>query len=215
MAKTIFYYFANLIENCFVICSGCKLFCCFLTATKVPRDATWRKTTDSKVQKKFIGGDKDYKGSDCQIYCYKDKTTGDLRNWDDSAQCKGVEVSIDRGHMIAAAYGLGHSLKHGVTETFTYTNVVPQISSFNRGAWSKGEEGMIEFAQKCEDEAHKNSLHANIFVVVGMIPASFLGKPRYILYLISSFNRETKSRYANISVFITMKTINFYFLLPW
>ena len=150
---------------------------------KLKRDITWRKTTDPKLKKKFIGGTNDYKGSDCQIYCYKDKTTGNLLNWDDSAQCKGVRVSIDRGHMIAARYGQGHSRGNGVKGTFTYTNVVPQISTFNRGAWSEGEKGMIKFAQNCERRAtvkSKNKLHANIFVVVGMIPASFLDKPRYI-----------------------------------
>lgn len=93
---------------------------------KVQRDVSWRKTTDWRLNKKFIGGTKDYKGSDCQIYCYKDKTTGDLLNWDDSAQCKGVRVSIDKGHMIAARYGLGHSRLYGVKGTFTYTNVVPE-----------------------------------------------------------------------------------------
>ena len=201
MAKTIFYYFAKLIEICFVICSGCKLFCCFLTDTKVERQGiSWRKTTDLKVKnKEFIGGDKDYKGSECLIYCYKDKTTGDLRNWDDSAQCKGVEVAIDKGHMIAATYGLGHSLQAGVENTFTYTNAVPQIGTFNRGAWSKGEEGMIEFAKKCEENAGNNKLRANIFVVVGMIPARFLRKPRYIFNkLFQKRNQVTLCKYFRL-----------------
>ena len=81
--------------------------------------------------------------------------------------------------MIAATYGYGHGHMPGVDGTFTYTNVVPQIGTFNRGAWAWGEKEVMKFAGKCEYNATLRKTGGKVYVVVGAIPTSFLGEPRF------------------------------------
>ena len=141
----------------------------------------WKKTTDPLLKKHpdLLASDKDYEGSNCNIYCYKNETTGNLMNWDGTTPCNDVKVAIHRGHLIAASYGKGNSQPDGVKSTFTLTNAVPQIGAFNSGQWMQAEKGMMTFAQNCEKDAVKKNLNAKIYVVVGIVPSSFLGKPRY------------------------------------
>ena len=81
--------------------------------------------------------------------------------------------------MIAARYGFGHGQTLGVDGTFTYTNAVPQIGSFNRGSWCQAEKRVIDLAQKCHKKAIPNKQNARVYVVVGVIPTSFFGQPRF------------------------------------
>jgi DNA/RNA endonuclease G (NUC1) len=81
--------------------------------------------------------------------------------------------------MIAARYGFGHGQTLGVDGTFTYTNAVPQIGSFNRGSWCQAEKRVIDLAKKCHQKAITNKQNARVYVVVGVIPTSFFGQPRF------------------------------------
>ena len=100
--------------------------------------------------------------------------------WDGTKSCTGATViEMHKGHMIAAAYGQGHGGAPGVRATFTYTNAVPQMGSFNSGAWKEGEKKVIEFAKLCDKNAIANKKTGLTYVVVGVVPSHYLGKPKY------------------------------------
>ena len=80
--------------------------------------------------------------------------------------------------MIAAAYGRGNS--SSVQSTFTYTNAVPQAAAFNSGPWRVAEDNLVKtWASGCQDNAEQNGVEAKIFIVVGSIPSTFFGAPRF------------------------------------
>ncbi len=83
--------------------------------------------------------------------------------------------------MISATYGFGHGEKAGSDATFTYTNAVPQVGSFNSGRWRAAEEYVIDLTKTCHKGAVKKNqgVNARVYVVVGVIPTSFFGEPRF------------------------------------
>ena len=78
--------------------------------------------------------------------------------------------------MIAARYG--HT-RGNPDATFTYTNAVPQEGGFNSGKWRSHEASVTAMAAKCQVGAVAKSQNAYVYVVVGVIPSTFLGKPRF------------------------------------
>ncbi|CAB4042958.1 uncharacterized protein LOC111322777 [Paramuricea clavata] len=94
---------------------------------------------------------------------------------------KSVKSPIDRGHLIAAHYGLGPD-KNRVEETFVYTNAVPQFAKLNRGQWQRFEGKVILWA-------NENCRRAPIHIIVGSVPSTFannvkrfFGKPGFSDY---------------------------------
>ena len=149
----------------------------------------WVYSKDIKLRWSFQAKKNDYDKSGCIVNCYEDTPGGTFKDWNGSP-CTNLNkipstTSIDKGHMIAARYGFGHGQTLGVDGTFTYTNAVPQIGSFNRGSWKEAEESVIELAERCHHEAEtinrilRRKTQARVYVVVGVIPTSFFGKPRF------------------------------------
>ena len=125
-----------------------------------------------------MGNNDDYAGSSTHKYCYGDNV-GNEYEWDGSpCAANKPRYRIHKGHMIAARYGDFHGNK---AVTFTYTNAVPQEGSFNSGKWKMGEGEMYTMARTCETAAQAKSktTHAITYVVVGVVPSTYLGKPRF------------------------------------
>ncbi len=146
----------------------------------VIRSDQWEGTFDAKLSQQgdLLGNNGDYAGSTSHKYCYEDNA-GKEFEWDGSTCAKNKpKYKIHRGHMIAARYGEFHGNKDA---TFTYTNVVPQEGSFNSGKWKSGEGKMATMATACEATAQKKSktTHARTYIVVGVVPSTYLGKPRF------------------------------------
>ena len=124
-----------------------------------------------------MADDEDYRDSRKRKYCYED-TTGNELKWDGTpCTATKLDFKIHRGHMIAARYGEVHGNKEA---TFTYTNAVPQEGSFNSGKWRVAEEAcMITMAEKCQDDAEAKGEDSKTYIVVGVVPSTFVGKPRF------------------------------------
>ena len=69
----------------------------------------------------------------------------------------------DKGHLAPAA-DMGWSI-NSMKESFFFTNMSPQVPSFNRGIWKKLEELVRSWAQK----------YGNIYITTGPILNSFMG----------------------------------------
>ena len=124
--------------------------------------------------------DEDYSNSNTRVYCYEDSANSNLLQWDGQpCPIPHPKLSIHRGHMIAAQYGQGHGQQAGVDATFTYTNAVPQIGPFNSVKWRVAESDVIKRAKTCQQNATKNGHDAKVYVVVGVVPSSFVGEPRF------------------------------------
>ena len=108
---------------------------------------------------------KDYLDSNSRIYCYED-SAGNKYNWDGTA-CTSTKTTIHKGHMIAASYGFSHGGQPSVDNTFTYTNAVPQIGSFNSGKWMGAEKTVVAAAKDCECKASAKGEIGRVYVVVG------------------------------------------------
>ncbi|XP_028260888.1 endonuclease domain-containing 1 protein-like, partial [Parambassis ranga] len=74
--------------------------------------------------------------------------------------------NYDRGHLLPSSYGLTETNKQS---TFTLTNVVPQIGSFNKGSWNK-----VETCIRCvmDKFCYNNNNKREAFVVVGAEPGN-------------------------------------------
>ncbi|XP_028261501.1 uncharacterized protein LOC114435756 [Parambassis ranga] len=72
---------------------------------------------------------------------------------------------FDRGHLLPSSYGLDQKA------TFTLTNVVPQIKSFNQGSWNN-----MEQCVKCvmDKFCYNNNNNTEAFVVIGAEPGNTL-----------------------------------------
>ena len=119
------------------------------------------------------------------VHCYKDRKSKIFKDWNDDL-CTTDHTTIpdvtyiDRGHMISARYGYGNGHEAGVKATFTYTNAVPQMGSFNRGAWNQGEKEVMEFAKDCQERALlEQTTGGKVYVVVGAIPTGFFDEIKF------------------------------------
>lgn len=98
-------------------------------------------------------------------------------SWDGSLCSNSTNLpnttSIHKGHMISARYGYGNNPKNGVKITTTFTNAVPQVGSFNSGAWNAAEKNVMKRADDCQiaAKARNAMFEANMYVVVGVIPS--------------------------------------------
>jgi hypothetical protein len=117
----------------------------------------------------------DYKDSSQHIYCYEDSNKQEFE-WDGVATCSASSqrMKIHKGHLIAARYGHTHG---NPDATFTYTNAVPQEGPFNSGKWRSSEATVTNMAVSCQTNAAARPV--KVYVVVGVIPSTFLGKPRF------------------------------------
>ena len=141
------------------------------------RKGTFR--LSSKISQALQQKNKDYEKATERIPCYKglgSKTLFIETKWYEyltgghvtqpRKPCVGVPKSpIDKGHLIAAHYGLGE-VNNRVRETFVYTNCVPQFGKLNRGAWQKFEGKVIQWARE-------NCNRAPIHIIVGSVPSTF------------------------------------------
>ncbi|XP_026224905.1 endonuclease domain-containing 1 protein-like [Anabas testudineus] len=71
----------------------------------------------------------------------------------------------DRGHLFPSSYGFDKSDK---VSTFTLTNVVPQVKSFNQGSWSRMEQ---ELKKTMDDLCYNNNDKVEAYVVTGAQPS--------------------------------------------
>ena len=103
------------------------------------------------------------------------------KEWDGTTPCRSTSTTIHKGHLIAARYGQGAGGQPGVDATFTYTNAVPQIGlTFNSGPWMHAEGRLVALAQKHQCAARTGfGKDVNVHVVVGVVPSTFLDKPRF------------------------------------
>ncbi|XP_035005164.2 uncharacterized protein LOC118102782 [Hippoglossus stenolepis] len=71
---------------------------------------------------------------------------------------------FDKGHLLPSSYGLNENNKRS---TFTLTNIVPQVDSFNQGSWSK-----METCVQCVLDKYciNNNDQTEGFVVIGARP---------------------------------------------
>ena len=128
----------------------------------------------------FQAKNRDYTGSSKDVLCYEDEETGCFRNWDGLKECSDTAPfsPIERGHMIAARYATADEDR--MDATFSYINVVPQFKSLNNGQWKTAERYIVEdWGKNCQKKAKDKNLEARIFVVVGVIPSTYIGKPRF------------------------------------
>ncbi|XP_028414851.1 uncharacterized protein LOC114537934 [Dendronephthya gigantea] len=152
-------------------------------ALDIERKDSWKKTKDMTLSEnpENLATNRDYIGSSKHIYCYEDER-GTLWNWDGTGPCnKGSAptMAIHKGHLIAARYGKTHGTQDAIDATFSFTNAVPQEGSFNSNQWRIAEGKLIEQAKKCQENAQLRKVDAKMYVVVGVIPSSFLGKPKF------------------------------------
>ncbi|CAB3979358.1 endonuclease domain-containing 1 -like [Paramuricea clavata] len=128
----------------------------------------------------FQQNDDDYAEASKRIPCYntqgstamfveKDwflKLTG--QNCLPGTACKaGIAKSpVDRGHLVAAHYGLGPPGNDRIEETSVFTNAVPQFAKPNRGRWNKFEGKVILWARE-------NCRGRPVHIIVGSIPSTF------------------------------------------
>ena len=120
--------------------------------------------------------DDDYKGSSKHLYCFED--TGKEFEWDGVTACSTkspTAMPIHKGHLIAARYG---KARGNIDATFTYTNAVPQVGGYNSGKWRVHEAKVSRMAADCQKNAPKG-IKIQVFIVVGVVPSTFLGKPRF------------------------------------
>ena len=156
------------------------------------RKGTFR--LSSKISQVLQQKNNDYKKAAERIPCYKGpgSTLFIETKWYEyltrvkvhpRKPCVGVPDSpIDKGHLIAAHYGLGH-VNNRIRKTFVYTNAVPQFRKLNRGAWQQFEGKLIQWAG---DNCNKAPIH----IIVGSVPSTFgtnnkrfFGKPGFSEYL--------------------------------
>ncbi len=151
-------------------------YCIFITG-KIGRKDCWKGTTDVNLltDPNLLAKNGDYTGSLSHKCCYEDRARNEFE-WDGSPCTTTTKFKIHKGHMIAASYGEYHGNKDA---TFTYTNAVPQEGGFNSGKWRAAEAGMINMHDKCQDTAEGKSEDAKTYIVVGVVPSTFLGKPRF------------------------------------
>ena len=159
------------------------------------RTENWKVTLDNKLKRVHVGGKKDYEKSSCMVHCYKDGKSGTFEALFGGTSCTDSKTlpdvtAVDRGHLIAARYGYGHGKNPGVKATFTYTNAVPQMGSFNRGAWNQGENEVMKFAKNCTKSTDLGIVHGKVYVVVGGIPTTFFRISRF-------FGRSEFSNFQN------------------
>lgn len=105
-------------------------------------------------------------------------------NWNGLGLCsnQSPKVPIHKGHLIAASYGKTYGTQSAIDATFVYTNAVPQVGRFNSVEWRIAEaDYVIERAKQCQNDAQKRdkTINGKTYVVVGVIPSSFLGQPRF------------------------------------
>jgi len=73
---------------------------------------------------------------------------------------------FNRGHLLPSSYGLAENKKKS---TFTLTNIVPQVITFNGGRWAK-----MESCVKCvlNEYCNNNNNEKEGFVVIGAQPSN-------------------------------------------
>lgn len=95
------------------------------------------------------------------------------------ANDKSVKSAIDRGHLIASAYGRGDTAR--ITATFTYTNTIPQFASDNRGPWRLEEQALFTWGKEnCAKHHGCDTENVRMYIIVGAIPSTYKpGEQRY------------------------------------
>ena len=78
---------------------------------------------------------------------------------------------VHRGHLIAASYGRG--IPNRPSETFRYTNSVPQFGTFNSGKWGASERRLLRWGQtNCNAYNGVATQTVRMYIVVGAIPST-------------------------------------------
>ena len=133
----------------------------------------------------FQQNDDDYTKASKRILCYKTKGSSTSLLIDNMwfvelnlgkrvlprTPCINVNIEllkspVDRGHLVAAHYGLGPPGHDRISETFVFTNSIPQFVKLNRGAWNKFEGRVILWARD-------NCKGTPVYIIVGSIPSTF------------------------------------------
>ena len=145
---------------------------------KVERTGAAFKSSD-ELGKAFQQDNEDYDKSSERIFCYKDQQTTALLAWDGKDACPSPapKAPIHKGHMVAAGYAREDAAR--VKNTFVYTNCVPQFGIFNSVSWRIAENN--DLVNKWGDNCHKQAKGNNvrIYVVVGAVPTTFTGNPKF------------------------------------
>ena len=145
---------------------------------KVEREGAAFKSSD-ELGKAFQQDNEDYDKSSERIFCYKDQQTTALLAWDGKDACPSPapNAQIHKGHMVAAGYARGDAAR--VKNTFVYTNCVPQFGIFNSVSWRIAEnDGLVnKWGDSCHQQAQGNNVR--IYVVVGAVPTTFTGNPKF------------------------------------
>lgn len=94
-----------------------------------------------------------------------EKKNVDYKNQAVDGDYKNNDKGVNRGHILPKCYGYD---KYGANSTFTLTNVVPQVISFNGGSWCRMENKVKELMDSnCRD--NNNNIRA--YGVTGAVPS--------------------------------------------
>ena len=131
-----------------------------------------------QIRDDFQQNDQDYKDALQRVACYETDGKKNLieQKWYEALTSGKVvsntkscppdiqKSSVHRGHLIAASYGRGTPDR--ASQTFVYTNAVPQFGTLNSGSWNAFERGLIKWAMN-------NCMGAPLHVIVGTIPSTY------------------------------------------
>lgn len=154
-----------------------------------------RFVSSDRIAKCLQQNDNDYDKAKEQIPCYKTRRSSTHfleRKWYQAltlhipklySPCiPALKCPIDRGHLIAALYGLGDSSNNRIAKTFVFTNAVPQFASTNRGMWRKYEGAIIQWARNNCGRAPLHIVVGSALSTFGQNERRFFGKPGFSDY---------------------------------
>ena len=132
----------------------------------------------TEIDEAFQQNSNDYHERSKHIFCYRN-TKGALLTWDGKHACPipALNTPIHKGHMVAAGYARENAAR--VRNTFVYTNCVPQFGIFNSVPCRIAENN--DLVNKWGDSCYKQAKGKNvrIYVVVGAVPTTFTGNPKF------------------------------------
>ena len=167
--------------------------------------------SSKNIDRHFQQNDDDYTEASKRIPCYKTMGSTMLlteKDWyfaskmhisSPGAPCiAGIDKSpVDRGHLVAAHYGLGPPGNDRIKKTSVFTNAVPQFTKLNRGRWNKFEAKVIKWARE-------NCRRAPVHIIVGSVPSTFAANKKRFFGLpgFSDYFSDSEGYRVNVPAYL-------------